>query len=72
MALGVRNMAAPMTYELDGRQYVAILGGRVANVATIMREGSGGAGREKSPFEPKLFIFGLDGVQSVDEALRAN
>lgn len=72
MPLGVRNMAAPMTYELDGKQYVAILGGRVANVATIVREGSGGAGREKSPYDPKLFIFGLDGATSVDAVLKPN
>jgi hypothetical protein len=72
MPLGVRNMASPMTYEIDDKQYVAILGGRVANVGVIMREGSGGAGREKSPFEPKLFIFGLDGAKSVDTAPKVN
>jgi quinohemoprotein ethanol dehydrogenase len=72
MPLGVRSMASPMTYEIDGRQYIAILGGRTANVAVIMREGSGGAGLEKSPFDPKLFIFGLDGAASVDAAPKLN
>jgi quinohemoprotein ethanol dehydrogenase len=72
MPLGVRSMATPMTYELDGRQYIAILGGRVSNPAAGLRGGAGAAGREPSPFLPKLFIFGLDGKKSVEEALATN
>jgi quinohemoprotein ethanol dehydrogenase len=69
MPLGVRNMASPITYELDGRQYVAILGGRAANPAAGLRGGAGAAGLEPSPFAPKLFIFGLDGKTSVEAVL---
>lgn len=49
MPLGVRSMAAPMMYETDGKPYVAILGGRVANVATIMREGSAAPVERRRP-----------------------
>ena len=69
MSLGVRNMAAPVTYELDGKQYIAILGGRAANPAAGLFGGAGVAGQDQSGPTPKLFIFGLDGKKSVEEAL---
>jgi quinohemoprotein ethanol dehydrogenase len=69
MALGVKNMASPITYELDGKQYIAILGGRAANPAAGLRGGAGTAGQDQSGPGPKLFIFGLNGKKSVEEAL---
>ncbi len=69
MSLGVRNMASPITYELDGKQYVAVLGGRNANPGAGLREGAGVAGRDQSGPSPKLFIFALDGKKSVEEML---
>ncbi len=69
MSLGVRNMASPITYELDGKQYIAILGGRAANMAAGLRGGAGAAGKDQSGPGPKLFIFGLGGKNSVEDAL---
>jgi glucose dehydrogenase len=69
MDLGVRNMASPITYEMDGKQYIAILGGRAANPAAGLRGGAGVAGQDQSGPGPKLFIFGLDGKKSVEDAL---
>jgi quinohemoprotein ethanol dehydrogenase len=69
MPLGVRNVASPITYELDGKQYIAILGGRAANMAAGLRGGAGVAGQNQTGPEPKLFIFGLDGKKTVEEAL---
>jgi quinohemoprotein ethanol dehydrogenase len=68
MDLGVRNMASPITYELDGTQYVAILGGRAANPAAGLRGGAGAAGQDQSGPGPKLFLFALDGARSVEDA----
>jgi quinohemoprotein ethanol dehydrogenase len=69
MALGVKNMASPITYSLDGKQYVAIMGGRASNPAAGLRGGAGVAGQDQSGPGPKLFLFGLDGKKSVEEAL---
>ncbi len=69
MSLGVRNMASPIVYELDGKEYVAILGGRASNPAAGLRGGAGAAGKDQSGPSPKLFIFGLGGKKSVQEAL---
>jgi quinohemoprotein ethanol dehydrogenase len=69
MSLGVRNMASPITYSLDGKQYVAIMGGRASNPAAGLRGGAGVAGQDQSGPGPKLFVFGLDGKKSVEEAL---
>ncbi len=71
MNLGVRNMASPVTYELDGKQYVAILGGRASNPAAGLRGGAGAAGKDQSGPKPKLFIFALDGKKSVEELTAA-
>jgi quinohemoprotein ethanol dehydrogenase len=68
MSLGVRNMASPIAYELGGKQYIAILGGRAANPAAGLRGGAGVAGQDQSGPGPKLFIFGLGGKKSVEEA----
>jgi quinohemoprotein ethanol dehydrogenase len=69
MELGERNMASPITYQLEGTQYVAILGGRSANPAAGLFGGAGAAGKDQSGPGPKLFIFALDGKKSVAEAL---
>jgi quinohemoprotein ethanol dehydrogenase len=70
MSLGVRNMASPITYELGGKQYVAVLGGREANPAAGLRGGAGEAGKDQTGPGPKLFLFALDGKKSVEEATR--
>jgi quinohemoprotein ethanol dehydrogenase len=69
MSLGVRNMASPIVYELDGKQYIAIMGGRAANMAAGLGAGAGAAGKNQNGPGPKLFIFGLNGKKSVEEAL---
>ncbi len=69
MNLQERNMASPITYEFDGKQYIAILGGRASNPAAGLRGGAGAAGKDQSGPGPKLFIFALDGKKSVEEAL---
>ncbi len=49
------GMAPPITYEVDGKQYVAFIGGlgRAANVV--------GPNDAKVDNAPMLFVFGLDG-----------
>ncbi len=54
---GLRSgMGPPITYRLDGRQYVALMGG----VGTVTG-GSAGPGNQVTPFQPKLMTFVLDG-----------
>ena len=52
---GRTGMGAPITYEADGKQYVAFMGGlgRAANV--------NGPNNDKVEFPPMLFVFGIDG-----------
>ncbi len=54
---GRTGMGAPITYEADGIQYVAFMGGlgRPANVV--------GPNNDKVEFPPMLFVFALDGKQ---------
>ncbi len=54
---GRTGMAPPITYEIDGKQYVALMGG------TGNSAGSGGNGGEIGPVAnaPTLFVFTLDG-----------
>ena len=49
--------------------YIAILGGRAANPAAGILGGAGEAGKDQSGPGPKLFVFGLGGKKSVEEAL---
>jgi quinohemoprotein ethanol dehydrogenase len=55
---GRTGMAPPITYEIDGKQYVALMGG-------MGMRGPGGAGRgaADAPVDntPMLFVFTLDG-----------
>ena len=50
------GMGPPITYRLDGRQYVALMGG-VGGVPL----GNAGPGNSATPFSPKLLVFTLDG-----------
>jgi len=54
---GRTGMAPPITYEIDGKQYVALMGGMGMRVA------GGGAGAASGPVDnaPMLFVFTLDG-----------
>jgi hypothetical protein len=65
-ALWVTN---PVTYEINGKQYIAVLGGRSTNPAAGLAKGAGDAGKNQNGPGPKLFIFTLDGKKSVEEAL---
>jgi glucose dehydrogenase len=54
---GLRSgMGPPITYRLDGRQYIALMGG-VGTVAA----GNAGPGNQVTPFRPKLMTFVLVG-----------
>ena len=57
---GLRSgMGPPITYRLDGRQYVALMGG-VGNVTV----GNAGPGNASTPFAPKLLTFAIDSTGS--------
>jgi len=51
------GMGPPITYQLNGQQYVALMGG-VGTVPTGANAGPGNAG---TPVPPKLLVFVLDG-----------
>jgi PQQ-dependent dehydrogenase (methanol/ethanol family) len=52
------GMGPPITYRLDGRQYVALMGG----VGAAAPGGNAGPGNQPTPFSPKLVTFALDGT----------
>jgi quinohemoprotein ethanol dehydrogenase len=55
---GLRSgMGPPITYQVDGKQYVALMGG----VGAVAAAGPG-PGNAATPFSPKLLIFVLDGT----------
>jgi quinohemoprotein ethanol dehydrogenase len=55
---GLRSgMGPPITYRIDGTQYVALMGG-VGSAAT----GTAGPGNQATPFAPKLLTFAVDGT----------
>ena len=55
---GLRSgMGPPITYQIGGRQYIALLGGVGAVAAGI----NAGPGNAATPFSPKLLTFVLDG-----------
>jgi quinohemoprotein ethanol dehydrogenase len=60
---GLRGgMAPPITYTLEGKQYVSFMGG------TGQAGGGGGGGRgaeAPAPIRPKLLTFTLDGKESL-------
>jgi quinohemoprotein ethanol dehydrogenase len=53
--VGRTGMAPPITYEVDGKQYVAF-GGGLGRAATVV-----GANNEKVDNPPIMFVFALDG-----------
>ncbi len=54
---GLRSgMGPPITYRLDGRQYVALMGG----VGTVSG-GNAGPGNQATTFSPKLMVLAVDG-----------
>ena len=55
---GRTGMAPPITYEIDGKQYVALMGGLGMRAAA-----AGGRGGANAPVDnaPMLFVFTLDG-----------
>ena len=59
---GRTGMAPPITYEVDGKQYVAFGGGlgRAANIV--------GPTNEKVDNAPMLFVFALDGKAELPAA----
>ena len=50
------GMAAPITYEVDGKQYVAFAGG-LGRAATVS-----GPNNAKVDNAPMMFVFALDGT----------
>src|SRR5262249_45050904 len=56
---GLRSgMGPPMTYQIGGRQYVALLGG----VGSVAPGNAAGPGNAATPFSPKLLAFALHGA----------
>jgi quinohemoprotein ethanol dehydrogenase len=59
---GLRSgMGPPVTYQLDGKQYIALMGGVGAAV------GNAGPGNAATPFSPKLLTFVLDGTATLPQ-----
>jgi quinohemoprotein ethanol dehydrogenase len=55
---GLRSGMGPaITYRLDGRQYIALMGG----VGTVSSGANAGPGNQATPFSPKLMTFVVDG-----------
>jgi quinohemoprotein ethanol dehydrogenase len=59
---GRTGMAPPITYEADGKQYVAFQGGLGRPAATV------GPNDEKIEHPPMLFVFALDGTAELPKA----
>jgi len=51
------GMGPPITYRLDGKQYIALMGG----VGAAAPGGNAGPGNQPTPFSPKLIVFAVDG-----------
>jgi len=59
--IGRTGMAPPITYEVDGKQYV-VFGGGLGRGATIV-----GPNNAKVDYPPILFVFTLDGTADLPE-----
>jgi PQQ-dependent dehydrogenase (methanol/ethanol family) len=57
------GMGPPITYQIDGKQYVSVMGG----VGTVSG-GNAGPGNQATPFSPKLLTFVLDGTATLPVA----
>jgi hypothetical protein len=55
------GVGPPITYQLDGKQYVALMGG----IGTVI--GSAGPQNTATANTPKLLVFMLDGTASLPE-----
>lgn len=62
---GRTGMAPPITYEIDGKQYVALMGGVGMRAAG---RGEAGAGNAPADNAPTLFVFTLDGKAELPKA----
>jgi PQQ-dependent dehydrogenase (methanol/ethanol family) len=59
---GLRSgLGPPITYKLDGKQYVALMGG----VGQVTPGASAGPGNQVTPFTPKLLVFEIGGNGSM-------
>jgi quinohemoprotein ethanol dehydrogenase len=59
---GLRSgMGPPITYRVDGKQYVALMGG----VGQAAAGGNAGPGNQPTPFTPKLLVFAVDATGSL-------
>jgi quinohemoprotein ethanol dehydrogenase len=58
------GMGPPITYQLDGQQYVALMGG----VGTVPAGANAGPGNAATPVPPKLLVFVLDGKATLPVA----
>ncbi len=54
-------MGPPITFEVDGKQYVAVMGG-VGGVT-----GNAGPGNAATGATPKLLVFAMDGKAALPE-----
>jgi hypothetical protein len=62
---GLRSgMGPPITYRLDSKQYVALMGG----VGQAAPGGNAGPGNQPTPFTPKLLVFELGGKATLPSA----
>ena len=63
LATGLRNgMGPPITFALDGKQYIAMMGGSGGTA-------SPGVSAEKTtPMKPRLLVFGLDGKAELPQS----
>jgi hypothetical protein len=57
--VGRTGMTPPITYEVDGKQYVAFQGGRGRPAPTV------GPNDAKVDFPPMMFVFTLDGTAAL-------
>jgi quinohemoprotein ethanol dehydrogenase len=62
---GRRGLGPPITYELDGKQYVALMGG------TGRPQTAFGPNNDKVDFPPLLYVFELDGKAAMPAAAPA-
>jgi hypothetical protein len=58
-------MGPPMSFTIDGKQYITVTG--APGSGNPFGGGGGGRGAANAPHEPaKLFVFALDGKESLD------
>ncbi len=61
----ISQMGPPISFVIDGKQYIAVSG--APGSANPFGGGGGGRGAANAPRQPaKLFVFALDGTESLD------